>query len=207
MSKNWQDFERTFAVELGLWWCGREDVFWRSSGSGARATTRAKRGKATAGQHGDIAATDPVGAPLMAVLSFELKDGYSSQGIHDLLDHGWAAGKPGSAVKDWEIFLRKAYIMQESAGSWAWLLVTHRARRVPWVWGPAHLYTELTELGAFQKRPRLAVSLQCPVRDTRGAVVRYADIFGLPKEYFFARVTPDHIMDIYAQTKTTGKTG
>ena len=71
-------FEREVAKALSLWWTegSRDDVFWRSSNSGGRATARRKRGQRTAGQHGDIAATDPVGEPFLKVVTIELKAGY-----------------------------------------------------------------------------------------------------------------------------------
>jgi hypothetical protein len=72
-------FERDICRKLSLWWTDgqRDDVFWRTSGSGAQATVRGRRGKATYGQYGDIHAVDPIGEPLLRVFTFELKKGYN----------------------------------------------------------------------------------------------------------------------------------
>ena len=81
-------FERKIAKELSLWWTEgeRDDVFWRTSQSGGRATQRNKSGKATAGSYGDIMAVDPIGQPLLDVFTFELKRGYNKATVQDLLD-------------------------------------------------------------------------------------------------------------------------
>lgn len=81
-------FEREICKRLSLAWTDgeRDDVFWRTSGSGARATCRFGRGKATANQYGDICATDPVGVPLTDCFVFELKCGYGRWDLLDLLD-------------------------------------------------------------------------------------------------------------------------
>lgn len=72
-------FERKICRMLSEWWTNgaRDDVFWRTSQSGGRATERAKKGQTTSGQYGDIAATDPIGKPLIDCFMFELKHGYS----------------------------------------------------------------------------------------------------------------------------------
>src|SRR4051812_44502266 len=82
-----QEFERTICKQLSSWWVpNREDIFWRTSNSGGRATVRGKTGKTTKGQYGDICATDPVGQPLIDTIMFELKRGYSQFSIMDVID-------------------------------------------------------------------------------------------------------------------------
>lgn len=68
-------FERKLAVVFSEWWTEgeRDDVFWRTEGSGSRATSRAKRGKMTRFQYGDMTFTDPIGQPLIDAISFEFK--------------------------------------------------------------------------------------------------------------------------------------
>lgn len=68
-------FEREMAVAFSLWWTDgeRDDVFWRTQGSGGRATNRAKQGKKTKFQYGDMTFTDPIGKPLIEYASFEFK--------------------------------------------------------------------------------------------------------------------------------------
>ena len=81
-------FEREICKRLSLWWTDdeRTDVFWRTSGSGARAKVGSKTGKNTFGQHGDVQATDPVGQPLIDLYNIELKRGYNTAIINDFID-------------------------------------------------------------------------------------------------------------------------
>lgn len=82
------DWERNISKRFSLWWTeeDREDVFWRTSGSGARATTRAKQGKKTKYQYGDLTFTDPIGKILIDYFLIELKRGYPDLGILILVD-------------------------------------------------------------------------------------------------------------------------
>ena len=75
-----QEFERQICKKLSLWWTEgeRDDIFWRSAGSGARATVRRKKDKDTANSAGDITFTDPIGAPFINVFNVELKKGYNT---------------------------------------------------------------------------------------------------------------------------------
>jgi hypothetical protein len=81
-------FERFICKKLSLWWTGdeRDDVFWRTSGSGARAKARNKTGKSTFGQCGDVQATDPIGQPLIDLCTIEIKRGYNKAIINDFID-------------------------------------------------------------------------------------------------------------------------
>ena len=139
-------YERDMCRRLSLWWTAntRDDVFWRSAGSGGRAKVRGRAGRNTAGQHGDVAATDPIGAPLIDVVTIEIKRGYSTFTTMDVLD-----ALPTAAIQTWEGFLAQAIESYEQAGSLAWLLVTHRNRRVAMAWMPWFLFTELRRVGAW----------------------------------------------------------
>ena len=75
-------FERDNDRALSLWWSNGkdEDIFWRTSGSGSRATARMKKGK-TANLHaGDVTAINPIGKTLEDLFLIEQKTGYSSFG-------------------------------------------------------------------------------------------------------------------------------
>ena len=89
-------FERDIARTLSLWWTNgeRDNVFWRSSMSGGRATVRARKGQNTNYLAGDLTATDPIGAPLIESTVIELKRGYKRWCILDLVD----SKKPSSSV-------------------------------------------------------------------------------------------------------------
>jgi|694.fasta_scaffold107292_4 hypothetical protein len=116
-------WEREFAVMLSLWWSeGKEDdLFWRVLGSGGRATNRGKKGKSTAGGYGDITATDHRGQALLNLCCFELKRGYNSATVQDLLD------KPKNAT--YASFLDQTKRAASLAGVPYWCLVHKRDRR------------------------------------------------------------------------------
>jgi hypothetical protein len=73
------DFERTLAKQFSLWWTQgvRDDVFWRTSQSGGRATQRNKKGQATANSHGDMTTIDSIGEPFTSYFLLEFKRGYT----------------------------------------------------------------------------------------------------------------------------------
>ena len=82
-------YERTICKQLSLWWSYEENdiIFWLSSQSGGRATTRAKKGKKTPYSYGDITFIDPIGKPLIDKCLLELKRGYTNDiNILDLID-------------------------------------------------------------------------------------------------------------------------
>lgn len=133
-------FEREICTKLSLWWTDGENdaVFWRTANSGGRATTRGKKGKGTKGQHGDIAAIDPIGEPFTRLLTIEIKRGYNRFTIADLLD------KPAGAAKQkYEEWFEKIVKTSEAAGSWAWLLIVKRDRRETICFMPWCLYRDI----------------------------------------------------------------
>ncbi len=130
-------FERDICTKLSLWWTygTREDVFWRSTTSGGRSTTRAKVGKRTAGSYGDIAAIDPIGAPLLDLITFELKRGYSRYSPMDLIEN------PSPSI--WEEFIGQARDSHEAAGSFSWAVIAKRDRKHTMIWMPHELHCGL----------------------------------------------------------------
>jgi hypothetical protein len=117
-------FERDFARKLSLWWSeGKaDDWFWRLGGSGGRATNRAKSGRNTANGYGDIAAQCPEAQKLLNIVTFELKRGYNSTTIQDLID------KPNgpNQMRD---FIEQAKRSASLAGTPFWILVLKRDLR------------------------------------------------------------------------------
>lgn len=128
-------FERWFCYELSSWWTGQskedkdfEVAFWRTAGSGARATSRGKVGK-RAEQAGDIAATDERGRSLTDVVSIECKNGYTSNGIlHQLLDRP-ARAKP-TKWEEWIVQARRSATISKRPH---WMIVHRRTRWEPLV--------------------------------------------------------------------------
>ncbi len=183
-------FEREICVQLSEWWTSgdRSDIFWRTAGSGARATTRAKQGKATSGQYGDITAIDPVGMPLIDLITLELKRGYTKASFHDALD------RDRHVVQEWEGFVDKAYTSHQAAGSYAWGLIARRDRRTAWFWCPRHLLAALRNVGAFARKPRPWLECTLQIRHTTGA--QWHSIAGMPFELFLEAVKPVHIKNL-----------
>lgn len=72
-------FEKEIAKELSLWWTNnkRDDVFYKTAGSGSRFTSRKKQNKDTVNSCGDIGLLDPIGQKLLDNFSIEIKRGYS----------------------------------------------------------------------------------------------------------------------------------
>lgn len=122
-------YERDFAKKLSLWFTygERDDIFWRSSQSGGRATTRAKIGKSTANQYGDITATDPIGQCLIDNVTIELKRGYNNHSLMDVL-----YDKQNSLYS----FIEQARTQAENAGTKYWWLIHKPDRRNPLIYIP-----------------------------------------------------------------------
>ena len=74
-------YERKFCKDLSRWWTNgkRDDIFWRTSSSGARATVRLKKGLRTADSYGDVKAEHELGKPLTKTSVFSLKRGYTGK--------------------------------------------------------------------------------------------------------------------------------
>lgn len=118
------DFERSISKRLSLWWTRgeRDDVFWRTSNSGGRATARRNSGKKTKNQEGDICAIDPAGQSLVDLVSIELKKGYNSWNIKEFLD---SDSKEPTLLK----FFKQAQRESESKESKCWWLILRQDRR------------------------------------------------------------------------------
>lgn len=78
-------YEREKCKDLSLWFSKpffdepRDDIFWRTSASGARATIRMKKDIKTANSCGDVMALHRIGRKLTKICMFELKRGYSNK--------------------------------------------------------------------------------------------------------------------------------
>lgn len=139
-------FEREICKRLSLWWSNGadDDIFWRTSGSGARATTRSKQRKATFGQNGDVQATNPIGQPLIDLCSIELKRGYSGHTIADMLDCA-----DGTKPQQYELFIQQAIKGSHNAKSKTWMLIVKRDRKKELVIVPFSFLRRLRSLGCL----------------------------------------------------------
>jgi hypothetical protein len=133
-------FEREICRELSLWWTkgARDDIFWRASQSGGRATERAKHGKFTANSFGDVAYLDSVGKSFLDKVCIEIKRGYSANsdttGLIDL-----PSGQP-LLLK----FLEQAEHSRAIAGTPYWMLIQKRDRRVSIVHIPFNMFDAIS---------------------------------------------------------------
>lgn len=115
--------ERAFAKQLSLWWSDgqHDDWFWRTAGSGGRATNRGKKGQSTVNAAGDIGAMCGEAQRLLNVVTIECKRGYNKTDIQELLDH-----KGKSQFRE---FIQQAQASASLAGTPFFWLVIQRDRR------------------------------------------------------------------------------
>ena len=122
-------FEREMATAFSLWWTDgeRDDIFWRTQGSGGRATNRAKKGKKTCYQYGDMTFTDPIGKPLIEYASFEFKFHKKFSLLGVLHNVGFQVDWMVSWAKAW----RDAELSQRTP-----ILITKQNQGQPVMWVP-----------------------------------------------------------------------
>lgn len=173
--------------KLSLWWSSgigeepRDDIFWRSAQSGGRATQRAKSGKSTFGSYGDIAAVDPIGQPLMRVLTIELKRGSTIGTPWDLFDTS-----PTKAIRPIEAGIAQAIRSHKDAGSLSWVLIGRRDHRVPIVYGDSVFLREFfitPGCGAY-----------CMMKLHLNGLKGERRIIGIHLDEFLKVVTPEEII-------------
>ncbi len=148
MPRKGPEFEREFCRDLSRWYTkgAHDDWFWRTHGSGGRATTRAKKGKSTFGQDGDVCATHPQAQKLIDSVYFELKRGYANARLHDVLD--WIPGNKQPLIMDWVLKAQKAV----DGINRNWVIVHRRDRRGALVYSSVAMsatddYSEITAHG------------------------------------------------------------
>lgn len=171
-------FEREICVMLSRWWTGnaRSDIFWRTAGSGARAKVRGRKSQQTEGQHGDIGATDPIGADLIKYFMIELKRGYSRCSIMDMID------KPaGGARQPWEAWLHQIIESHEQSNSARWLLIHKKNRKDALAFFPHGVLSDLR--GYYDSppviRPHAVLSFRSAHRNHRIHCVKLSSLLSI----------------------------
>lgn len=193
-SRKGSAFEREVCKRLSEWWTAdaRSDVFWRTTTSGARATNRAAKGQSTYGQYGDIQATDPMGEPLLKLICFELKCGYPTVSVGDLLD-------TVNGGKVWNEWIKKAKRSAEGAKSCHWMIVFKKGRRQSMAIYPKGLHDEFERIGTvLENGLRSCGWFRCP-----GVAEVVGDLIVAPLEDFLEAASPG---EIYAITRLRKKT-
>ncbi|QDP54837.1 MAG: hypothetical protein Unbinned3891contig1000_35 [Prokaryotic dsDNA virus sp.] len=192
-AKKGSAFEREISKRLSLWWTEgvREDVFWRSAGSGSRATTRAKQGKTTHGSYGDIATLDPIGDPLLEMFTIELKRGNTIKDPWDLVDE-----LPGrrSKPQKFEEALEQVVTSQRQAGSLYWMLLCKKDGRVPMVYVPRRFVSDYYKYSRDMNRLHPTASFKLLIRFTEG--VHEMSFCAFPLEEFLDAVVPGEIVEV-----------
>lgn len=137
-------FEREFCKDLSVWWTGDEKtdvLFWRTAGSGGRATIRKKKNKKTNSAHcGDIAALEEKSQPLTELVTFELKRGYNVADLAQLADK-----KRDMARQIYEEWITQARASSQAAGTPFWAIVHRRDRRATMIHLPLKLVQALAQ--------------------------------------------------------------
>lgn len=159
MPRKGADLEREVCKLLSEWWTNGQDdaVFWRTSQSGGRATSRRKKGRETFGQHGDIAAVNPIGLPFLRAFAVEVKRGYTEK--LDLL--ACFDRKEGSAAPLAVKWIEQARKSKEASGADSFLIIFRRDRRntMVLVEGHASTFSYLALRNQFTVRVGLHQSL------------------------------------------------
>ena len=183
------NFEREICKLLSLWWTNnkREDVFWRTSGSGARATTRSKTKQTTFGQYGDIQATEPIGQPLIDLCTITLKRGYSKSTFADLVEESTTHNAKHCMYAK---FIKQARHDHNRAGSFTWMLIVKRDRRKPIVIIPYKLFYSLQSRGTLLGDVGTYAVLNI------GRLKKRKRIFVYSLEDFLQRVNPKKIKSL-----------
>lgn len=172
-------FERDISRAISMWWTKgkRDDVFWRTPGSGARATARAGRGKSSLSGHGDIHFVHPTGRALCELCVIELKTGYSHVDLFGLMVNRHKADT-------WQKWLKQVKRQQKEAGTRYWLLVVRILHKHVLAVLPFGLYYELLQCGSFRENVPDHVFVK-----GKGLVVMLLDSF-------FQCVSPKHIREL-----------
>jgi len=174
-------FEREICKKLSLWWSSGkdDDIFWRSSQSGGRATQRAKKGQTTYGSYGDIAAVNPIGEPLIKMFTIELKRGSSHGCPGDLLDF-----KEDNSKHPWMKCLKQAIKAHKAAGSKAWMLICRRDRRQAMVFIESRIFRLLRDNQPIAERGNVMSLYLTDVH-----------LVGIGLEVFLKNITPAKIIN------------
>lgn len=190
-------WERDICRVLSNWWTDDKDdsVFWRTSQSGGRMTSRAKAGKSTKHHCGDISSVDPIGFPLTETITFELKRGYPKADPIATID------KPKkAAVQQFESFLDQAITSAELAKTPYWAILHKRDKRDPLIYVPHTLLMDLmriTPLRMEEMGRRASFFIQIRLKEVPTAVNFWCFRFNR----FLGEVSRSSIISLHERNK------
>ena len=188
------DFERGMAKVFSLWWSGGDDddVFYRTEGSGGRATNRARFGKKTK-RCGDLGANDSDGQPFVKFVAVEFKKGYNKATFADILD------RPDNLVpQPLELMIDQAYQAHVNSGSYYWMLIHQRDRREPLVYCSWGIVERLAEIGSRLQRPGVFARVKIKVGKEEW---RKLDVGVMQLRHFLGGVDPEDIRTLIRKLK------
>ena len=165
--------ERKKSKEWSLWISDgkRDDIFWRSPGSGSRAKVRSKSDQTTGNAYGDFTCLDPIGEAFLRISTVELKKGYDSTiDLLSLIDSK-------SDKQTLQLFWRQVSKDAENALKAGWgsepLLVIHRDRHMPIVFIRTELFNKLAEYCG----PANCTKIYCTIDNDKLILIRQIDFF------------------------------
>lgn len=189
------NFEREICKQLSLWWSkGKtDDIFWRTAGSGARATQRQRRGAGkTFGQDGDMQATNPIGQPFIDLFTVELKRGYKDATLSSLID-----APEGAKVQPFMHFIEQAHRSAKNANTPYWLIIHKKDRREAIIYYPRTFFQDALDVKYvwIQK----TIGLKLPSLRLQGG-----SVYGSPLNQWLEKITPDHLKNLHSELKRLG---
>lgn len=187
-------FERAICKELSLWWTDnkRDDIFWRTAGSGARATVRSKTGRRTRNQYGDVQATDRCGQPLIDLCTIEIKKGYGNKSYFDLIDK-----LPNETKQPYRKFIIQAIDQHLEAETEWWLLITKRNRKETLITMPWGLKKEIVkETNSRINKCIPSISIIFNLKESKQKYPIREKIFITTLKEFFFRVSSNSMKDL-----------
>lgn len=149
-----QENERELCKIFSRWWTEgeRDDIFWRTPGSGARASVRTRLGKNPQQGFGDMLAEDPSGQVLVDCCFFEFKKGYPGISLIDCI-----ASRQRKPILIQ--FLEKLEEEAKEAGKWP-VLVFQIPRKSKVICLRTELYDRMNAWHGYKCGPASCIVLQ-----------------------------------------------
>jgi hypothetical protein len=141
-------YERDICDRLSIWFSdgSRDDLFWKSSNSGGRATNRAKKGKTAQEHQGDVTWTHPKGRALIELVTIELKKGYPKAHIGQIVDRPTSINLQ---QQQFEEFIEQVVEAKTRAKTPFWWLIHKRDRREEMVYFNHQFYKFLLDCASL----------------------------------------------------------
>ncbi len=182
-------YERDVCKKLSKWWLSDPDtkrsIFWRTAGSGARATVRAKKGEETYGQHNDLCAQDPAGDPFIRMFSVEMKRGYDEQSILDFVDK---PKKTKAGTHAYQVWMGKLIAVHKATGTPYWLFIHRRDYCKDLVFFPYAVYKRVMSMPEATPLSSEFSQFRIPIEN------QYITVCGMRFDDFFNWLTPKMVM-------------